>query len=93
MASPAGDQGAATAAAGDVGVGGVSFANILSDFEVREGTAKGNIDYNVAAKTRQIADENAANRRHQEIANDDPRRFSRNSEGPRSLPVQSGETV
>lgn len=56
-------KGAATAAAGDAGVGGVSFANILSDFETREGMAKGNIDYNLAGKQQQIADDNAANER------------------------------
>lgn len=51
---------AAKAAAGDIGVGGVSFANVLSDFEMREGTAKGNIDYNYKTATRQIADDNEA---------------------------------
>jgi hypothetical protein len=53
-------KGTAMVAAGDAGVGGVSFANILSDFETREGLAKGNIDYNVRAKTQAIADENLA---------------------------------
>ena len=39
-------------------VGGNSFANILSDFEMREGFARGNNDYNYKVKTQQIADEN-----------------------------------
>ena len=54
----AGAKGTAVASAGDAGVGGVSFSNILSDFEMREGLARGTEDYNYAAKTRQIADEN-----------------------------------
>lgn len=56
-------KGTATAAAGDAGVGGVSFSHILSDFETREGLAAGNIDYNVTSKTQQIADENEAQER------------------------------
>jgi hypothetical protein len=39
-------KGKATAAAGEAGVEGVSFSNILSDFEAREGRARGNIDAN-----------------------------------------------
>lgn len=56
-------KGTATAAAGDAGVGGVSFSHILSDFETREGMAAGNIDYNVRSKTQQIDDENAGQQR------------------------------
>lgn len=51
-------KGTATVAAGDAGVGGVSFANILSDFEMREGLAKSTIDYNYATKNQQVADDN-----------------------------------
>ena len=39
-------KGKATAAAGEAGVEGVSFANILSDYEAREGRARANIDAN-----------------------------------------------
>jgi predicted metal-dependent peptidase len=53
-------KGTAVAAAGDAGVGGVSFANILSDFEMREGLSRGNTDYNYEAKAQQIQDENIA---------------------------------
>lgn len=53
-------KGAATAAAGDAGVGGVSFANILSDFEMREGLYEGKANYNYTAKVQQIADDSAA---------------------------------
>lgn len=53
-------KGAATAAAGDAGVGGVSFSNILSDFEMREGLAAGKRNYNYATKVQSIADENQA---------------------------------
>ncbi len=56
-------KGTATAAAGDAGVGGVSFSHILSDYETREGMAAGNLDYNVISKTQQIADENAGQER------------------------------
>jgi len=48
----------ATAAAGDAGVGGVSFANILQDFEMREGLAAGSLDYNYATAAQQISDDN-----------------------------------
>lgn len=51
-------KGTATAVAADAGVGGVSFANILGDFEMREGLAKGKLDYNFATKNQQIADDN-----------------------------------
>lgn len=51
-------KGTATVAAGEAGVGGVSFANILSDFETRESLAKGKLDYNVATKVQQIGDDN-----------------------------------
>ena len=61
-------KGTAVVAAGDAGVGGVSFANVLSDFEAREGTAFGKIDYNVTAKTQQVADENLANKQRAEGA-------------------------
>ncbi|MBN9538318.1 MAG: hypothetical protein J0H77_16480 [Alphaproteobacteria bacterium] len=37
-------KGTATVAAGEAGVGGVSFANILSDFETRESLAMGKLD-------------------------------------------------
>lgn len=50
----------ATVAAAEAGVGGVSFANVLADFEMREGLAKANLDYNVTAKGQQIADESVA---------------------------------
>lgn len=56
-------KGTATVAAGDAGVGGVSFSHILSDFETREGMAAGNLDYNVISKTQQIDDENQGQRR------------------------------
>lgn len=56
-------KGTATAAAGDAGVGGVSFSHILSDYETREGMAAGNLDYNVMSKTQQITDENEAQKR------------------------------
>lgn len=39
-------KGKATSAAGEAGVEGVSFANILSDYEAREGRARANIDAN-----------------------------------------------
>jgi hypothetical protein len=51
-------KGTATVAAGEAGVGGVSFANILSDFETRESLAMGKLDYNTVTKTQQIADDN-----------------------------------
>lgn len=51
-------KGSAVAAAGDAGVGGVSFANILGDFEMREGLNKANSDYNYKTKAQQVADEN-----------------------------------
>lgn len=51
-------KGTAVVAAGEAGVGGVSFANILSDFETRESLAKGKLDYNYATKAQQIADDN-----------------------------------
>lgn len=51
-------KGTAVVAAGEAGVGGVSFANILSDFETRESLAAGKMDYNVTTKTQQIADDN-----------------------------------
>lgn len=56
-------KGAATAAAGDAGVGGVSFANIISDLEMRTGLARGVGDYNYATKVQQVADENLAARK------------------------------
>ncbi|TAJ89440.1 hypothetical protein [Reyranella sp.] len=52
-------KGTAVVAAGESGVGGVSFANILSDFETREGLARGKLDYNTLTKQQQIADDNA----------------------------------
>lgn len=56
-------KGTATVAAGEAGVGGVSFANILSDFETREGMAKANIDYNAKTKMQQVADDSQAAQR------------------------------
>ena len=40
--------------------GGVSFANILSDLEMREGLSRGTTDLNYTNKVQQIANENAA---------------------------------
>lgn len=51
-------KGAATAAASEAGVGGVSFANILSDFEMREGLAASSLDYNYLTAAQQISDDN-----------------------------------
>ncbi|MFZ5781343.1 MAG: virion core protein, T7 gp14 family [Pseudomonadota bacterium] len=48
----------AQVAASEAGVGGVSFANILQDLEMREGLAKGTIDLNYAYKVQQIDDDN-----------------------------------
>lgn len=50
----------AKAAAGDIGVGGVSFANILSDFEMREGMTRANIDQNYRMTANQINEDNLA---------------------------------
>lgn len=55
-------KGRAVASAGEAGVGGVSFANIMSDLEMKEGRAKGNIDYNYRAGIQQINDEAEAQR-------------------------------
>lgn len=42
-------KGKATAAAGEAGVGGVSFASLVSDLEMRDGAATGNNNYNYTA--------------------------------------------
>lgn len=55
-------KGKATAAAGEAGVEGVSFANILSDYEAREGRARGNIDANYQMAVGQGINEMAAAR-------------------------------
>jgi hypothetical protein len=53
-------KGKATAAAGEAGVGGVSFANVLSDYEMRDGLATGNVDYNYTASIQNAQNEKDA---------------------------------
>lgn len=53
-------KGKATAAAGEAGVGGVSYANVLSDFEMREGLAKSNNDFNYTANIARTQQEKEA---------------------------------
>lgn len=55
-------KGKASAAAGEAGVGGVSFANLMSDYEAGAGRAKGNIDYNYTSSIQQNQSEAEANR-------------------------------
>jgi hypothetical protein len=55
-------KGKSTASAGEAGVEGVSFANILSDLESREGRARGNIDENYQMSAGQIQNDNEAAR-------------------------------
>jgi hypothetical protein len=55
-------KGKSLAAAGEAGVEGVSFANILSDLESREGRARGNIDANYQMAAGQIQNDNEAAR-------------------------------
>lgn len=52
----------ATAAAGEAGVEGVSFANILSDFEAREGRAKASNDMNYKMVVGQVQNEQESTR-------------------------------
>ena len=49
--------GKATAAAGEAGVGGVSFSNVLSDLQMRDGLATGNNNYNYTAGIQSAQDE------------------------------------
>jgi hypothetical protein len=46
-------KGRVNANAGEAGVGGVSFATVLSDIESKAGRAKGNIDYNYQSGVQQ----------------------------------------
>lgn len=55
-------KGKSVAAAGEAGVEGVSFANIMSDLEAREGRARGNIDANHQMAQGQIQNDNEAAR-------------------------------
>lgn len=55
-------KGKASANAGEAGVGGVSFANLMSDYEASTGRAKGNIDYNYASSVQQNQSEAEVNR-------------------------------
>jgi len=55
-------KGKSVAAAGEAGVEGVSFANIMSDLEAREGRARGNIDGNYQMTLGQIQNEQEAAR-------------------------------
>lgn len=55
-------KGKASAAAGEAGVSGVSFATVLSDYEARAGRAKGNIDYNYQTGVQSAQAEADANR-------------------------------
>lgn len=59
-------KGRANAEAGEAGVEGVSFANVLSDFEAREGRARGNISGNYQMAQGQIQSDNEAARRRAE---------------------------
>jgi hypothetical protein len=54
-------KGTATAAAGEAGVGGVSFANVLSSLEMKEGFSRGSNDENYATTVQQNQDEAVAN--------------------------------
>jgi len=54
-------KGTATAAAGEAGVGGVSFANVLSSLEMKEGMARGSNDENYTTSIQQNQDETLAN--------------------------------
>ncbi|MGL1245518.1 virion core protein, T7 gp14 family, partial [Vibrio parahaemolyticus] len=55
-------KGRANASAGEAGVGGVSFANLMSDYEAREGRARGNIDYNYATTQQDLTNQAEASR-------------------------------
>ncbi|MGQ3301209.1 virion core protein, T7 gp14 family [Reyranella sp.] len=55
-------KGKSAAAAGEAGVEGVSFANILSDHEAKLGRARGNIDANYQMAAGQIQNDNEAAR-------------------------------
>lgn len=55
-------KGKASAAAGEAGVGGVSFANLMSDYEAGAGRAKGNVDYNYTSSIQQNQSEAETNR-------------------------------
>jgi hypothetical protein len=55
-------KGKSVAAAGEAGVEGVSFANILNDLDAREGRARGNIDANHQMVQGQIQSDNEAAR-------------------------------
>lgn len=67
-------KGKATAGAGEAGVGGVSFANILNDYEAREGRARGSIDGNYSMAQGQIlSEQEAARSRTKALINSTPR--------------------
>lgn len=53
-------KGKAVAAAGEAGVGGVSFANVLSDLNVRDAMATGNTDANYQASEQNAQNEKDA---------------------------------
>lgn len=55
-------KGRATASAGEAGIGGVSFANLVSDYEMKEGRARANIDYNYATTTQDLQAQAEASR-------------------------------
>lgn len=55
-------KGKATAAAGEAGVEGVSFANVLSDYESREGRARASNDANYQMVAGQVQNEMESSR-------------------------------
>jgi hypothetical protein len=67
-------KGKASAAAGEAGVGGVSFANIMSDFEMRTGNTVSKTNANYAMNDAQIQSEQyAAESRTKAAINSTPR--------------------
>ena len=66
-------KGKANASAGESGVGGVSFQNVMSNFEMKEGGVRGNNDANYAMTLGQISDENeSARSRTKAVINSTP---------------------
>lgn len=61
-------KGKAVAAAGEAGVEGVSFANVLSDLEMRAGDATGKINYNYTAGIQTSQNEKEAARSRADAA-------------------------
>lgn len=53
-------KGKATVGAGEAGVGGISFSNVLADFEAKRAEAKGKTDYNYASEVQAGEDEKKA---------------------------------